>query len=954
MLCKTYHTDKTSQDDLDHACNHFTEAGLLPIRPVDSSATVSKFDTVEAEVYVKFSLMSRARLEAELTEAGVIVSDKNISLATHGIPEARLARPGDATKQLYWIFPYVKNSDLPVLKLKTGSKLRNLSLVLRADANAYCEHSNDSFKHAAGEGVLAIDEDRLIGWESFRYSLDVSRAPVDGSKWEKGRAAKRSAATKTPSPSPRAKAVKAVDKSPRLPALAVPEPGSSLSSEQLAIVPADDDSVPGYKLPKAVQDQDEEGSTSDVETNSGLDCLRTNRMRCNLWHAAIHGADGNWRWQCQRAAAHQRELGNKDIANKLDEWLGYYNKVNMVSASKIMSSNESDIEAALDVLYEQYCETPAEIFPRLVAKKGAEVRTASKRGNYTDLIEVTFPWCLIVDDVPFCLAKPANAHTLNALDDKLTIFKTVIFQDCLKDMLLDKNADSKESFALCGAVHTKCQAIQNQRDYKPPPAELLAMSDVASSCRLVMCLIDPDLLSDSIYIDAIREAGEFAKAQAAGKTCLSMVTYWVNSSVELKKSFQEALTRLDALSETSKRIDSAKDELLDVTIDPDEDITLDRVAEYSKAICRALKAVAYSQGARVPMMSKTFGDTLPAHTATLFEACKTLLKTNNHSPSQVMEHIVKVVSEVSVVLPLNEKISGLETDLAMLQRSNDMNLRRHEWASATKSLTTEVSLDTLGQVDAAVKKFEGANFYDDDDLRRGTVGALQTFHIHCIDKYPLEPLRQDIIGFTQNLQQFIAQDPSKDPNCLAASSLAKFIVAGNHAYKLLSILQSFKLPEKAALLDPEHTAGQKAVLGVKHAMAQLSDLLKGTSDKCVTAAATESPLAAQIPKLFAHTRALLKDGEVVVQKNLKLMETVALETLEASSDKLEKVQYGLPDGQSYKDNMPAGKTTWSKLKSHIEATLGQSEVAANLDENIKESEKVCLIWGPFGPGPWEP
>ena len=948
VLCQSYHSDKTSQDELDQSCAHFTDKGKLPEDNISQPTSVTKSDQADAEIYQKFSVMPKARLEAELREAGVIVSDKNITLATHNVPTAMLPMPGSATKQRYWIFPYTKGTDLPVLKLSSGCKLSHFK-VLCEEGSAYSEHGLDSFKHTADTDMLEIDEAKLIQWDAFRYSLDVSRPPVEG-KWEKARAAaasKRNASIS--SPASKIKAAKSVPVG-KVPVFSPSDqPGTPSTASEPATALVDGDSAPGHKLPKAVREQDEDEAASDAETASGQEVVRVNRVRCDLWHAAIHGAEGNWRWQCERAAAHQRSLGNKDLANKLDEWCEYYKRVNWLAADKIMSATASEIESGLDVMYDQYDEVPAEIFPRLVAKRGAEVRIASKQGCYEPLINVTFPWCMMADDVPFSVPMPINAHMTNSLDDKLTIFRTVVFEDCLKDMILDKNKGTQNPFALCDTVHTKCQAVQNQRHYKPPPSELQAMSDVASACRFVMCLAKPDLLSDSIYIDAIKEACEFAKAQSAGKTCLSMVTYWVNSSVELKKSFQDVSSRLVALVETSKRIDTAKDELDDVTIDPNSEITLDCVADYSKAICKALKAVAYSQGAQVAMISQAFSETLPDHTLTLFEACKSLLKANKHSPNQVMEHIVKVVSEVSVVLPLNARISGLECDLASLQRNNDMNSRRHEWASATKALTTEVTLENLGQVDTAVKKFEGANFCDDSDLRAGAVAALQSFHVHCIEMYPLEPLRKDILGFTKDIQQFIAKDIAADSECIAATSLAEFLVAGCEAQRLMYDLKQLPLPEKLTLLDAAHNAGQQAVLACKHALKQLSDLLTETSDKLVSAVATDTILAANMPELFARTKDLIKDGEKAVKKQLEYLETVALESLEASTAIVESVQYGLPVGKSYLEGMPTGKT-WNKWKSHVESTLGQSDVAAGMDEQLKASEQVCLIGGPLGLG----
>ena len=944
MLCKAYHSDKQSQDQLDASSAHYTETGKLPANDF-YNAIVDKSDTIDAQVYVKYSLMSQAKLESELVDAGVIVSDKNIKLATHSLPTAVLAVPGTARTQRYWIFPHVK-SDMPVLKVSAGCRIGHSWMVLGTDENAYSQHGQDSFKHLANEPMLDIDETQLMHLDAFKYSLDPTRPPVDGTKWEKGRAAAVAKRANTSSPALTRKAPKSSTCSQQ------PENQPNMNSSQTAgaaspssIVAADLQDVDlSDKQPKTLREQDEDEPASDAETTAALDVLRLNRGRCNLWRGAIHGADGNWRWQCERAAGTQRQFRNDDIANKLDLWTEKYKKVDKLSAEKIMKCNTSEVDAAIDILMEEYDEIPLEIFPRLVAKKGSEVRDTCKQGDYEKLLTVTFPWCLISEDTPFQVSDPKSAHMVNSLDEKITIFKQVVFSDGLKSMILEKGGSTKNAFKMCEATHSRCQGVLNQREFQPPPLELQAMTDIATACRFVMGLISPDLLSDSIYIDALSDAAEHVKASCAGKSCLSMAAYWVDSSVELKKPFNDNVARLDALQETSKRVDAAQEELQDVIIDLNREITLESIAEYSKAICKGLKAVAYSHGAQVGMVASVFSGKLPAHTVTLFEACKRLLKGNNHNPSKIMPHIVTVVSECSVVLPLNKQISELEVDLGLLQRSNEMNSRRHEWSSATSALTKQVSVETLGQVDAAVKKFEGANFFDDKDLKAGAAAALDAFLLHCIESFPKAPAREDIVGFTKDIQQFIDKDPSTSTECEPAQCLAVFLVAGRVAYTKMTEVISLDLSEKLTLLDPLHDAAQQALLASQHATKHLSELIMYWS---VTPPQTN--MKEWIAELLERSSKLVVDAEKAVQDKLKFLETVGLETLEASSAVLEPIKYGLAGGKSYKDGMPPGKT-WSKWKSHIEATLGQSEVAATLDEQIKSSDKVFFMLA-FGPGP---
>ena len=121
---------------------------------------------------------------------------------------------------------------------------------------------------------------------------------------------------------------------------------------------------------------------------------------------------------------------------------------------------------------------------------------------------------------------------------------------------------------------------------------------------------------------------------------------------------------------------------------------------------------------------------------------------------------------------------------------------------------------------------------------------------------------------------------------------------------------------------------------------------KGTDDARNT---ISDYFVSKMPELFARTKNLINDGEKAVKKKLEYLETVALESLEASTANVESIQYGFAGGKSYLEGMPTGKT-WNNWQSHVQSTLGQSEVAANLDVQLKASEQVCLIGGPLGLG----
>ncbi len=62
-LCLTYHNSKDDQESLDKSCSHFTTTGHLP-EDRTCNASVSQAEAASAEVYVKYSLLTRHKLES--------------------------------------------------------------------------------------------------------------------------------------------------------------------------------------------------------------------------------------------------------------------------------------------------------------------------------------------------------------------------------------------------------------------------------------------------------------------------------------------------------------------------------------------------------------------------------------------------------------------------------------------------------------------------------------------------------------------------------------------------------------------------------------------------------------------------------------------------------------------------------------------------------------------------
>ena len=124
----------------------------------------------------------------------------------------------------------------------------------------------------------------------------------------------------------------------------------------------------------------------------------------------------------------------------------------------------------------------------------------------------------------------------------------------------------------------------------------------------------------------------------------------------------------------------------------------------------------------------------------------------------------------------------------------------------------------------------------------------------------MAPLRQDIVGFTKDIQQFIAKDPSTDRDCQCAQVLSQFLVDGMAAHSAMGALLEHQLPDKLSLLDPVHSAAQQAVLACKHAVQVITDKLNGLK---YTAPSTE--MGAKLTELIGRSKTLVTEVETAMK-----------------------------------------------------------------------------------------
>ena len=88
---------------------------------------------------------------------------------------------------------------------------------------------------------------------------------------------------------------------------------------------------------------------------------------------------------------------------------------------------------------------------------------------------------------------------------------------------------------------------------------------------------------------------------------------------------------------------------------------------------------------------------------------------------------------------------------------------------------------------------------------------------------------------------------------------------------------------------------------------------------------------------------LSEDMRVQLEKTRESLVSIGHGALNEVLRKLEPIQWGLPEGKNYRDELPKGsKIPWSKFKAIIEATLLKSETCADLQDVLTHSLGVSF------------
>ena len=170
-VCEAYHSDTATAQRLDFNADKFASEGSIADPPVAES--VARNTAVGAEVYVKYSLMSQARLYAEMDNRGILKTQKNIDAFVAGVPFDYFFIPGSSKKDKYWIFQRVDGVGLVTLKLRTTSAGAKQSIVIPRGATAFAGHADGALEHLCDDvtGEVPLLADAIGSWASFQEGL---------------------------------------------------------------------------------------------------------------------------------------------------------------------------------------------------------------------------------------------------------------------------------------------------------------------------------------------------------------------------------------------------------------------------------------------------------------------------------------------------------------------------------------------------------------------------------------------------------------------------------------------------------------------------------------------------------------------------------------------------------------------------------------------------------------
>ena len=143
-----------------------------------------------------------------------------------------------------------------------------------------------------------------------------------------------------------------------------------------------------------------------------------------------------------------------------------------------------------------------------------------------------------------------------------------------------------------------------------------------------------------------------------------------------------------------------------------------------------------------------------------------------------MDNLSNVVSEASVVLPLENEIHNLEDISSELQRSSNISGYKYERGAACEKARGNVTIGTFGVLDGLMGEFTGMQFWKDDALAASVVFVIEAVVDNGTSAFPKPGVRGDLVTFVTELAKFFVKRLQQDSYVDKLKTIAVALVSG--------------------------------------------------------------------------------------------------------------------------------------------------------------------------------
>ena len=456
VLAKIYNqSDATVKKEMDHAVLVQQRRAHSQVqKQLLAGAEIS----VEQRPYIKYSMLKADDILALAGKTGILTQ-----AAMQGVPSSYHYEPGTTNLVLYYIFPRIKDSTYPVLRVSTSTEAKTTEDLLDGNQMVYplqASHAVQAYNDykICGDAFdincpVTVDlttvieklQPRAEGLQSVRKSSTVTAALKRGSmlpppspgKSNRPPSLARSVSHRSlPAPALPASNMSCVsttagDDVDALSSVSVSARGANIESS-----PRGSASQPGPEpgspppIPRGLEDD----LGSDVSDTEGSVIMR-HRRRTDLWLAATVGRQGNDRYQCTRAVKHARAKGKSRTATKIEEWRNMSEECENLSEGEIMTKSDAQIESAIDIMMDQFGRLNDAINSRLLSRK-SKLLKGSWPSLCQTLLCTTIPWS-ISKEVKFTMYDPKNptCSALGPAHVRIAWFMEFWWQNWVRDIL---------------------------------------------------------------------------------------------------------------------------------------------------------------------------------------------------------------------------------------------------------------------------------------------------------------------------------------------------------------------------------------------------------------------------------------------------------------------------------------------------------------------------------------